>query len=394
MKILIITPWVPYPLTGADQQDRSFGMKQMKEMGHNISVIAKIHDFQDRAKIEEAFRTENIPMMLVPHLKKPWKLFLKNLPRAIFNFALLDGAVTEYTDSKYHMIIRKEIERFKPDVIWIEYSSLWPVIRALKPLGIPIILKSSLNEPRNCIDEHGGSLLSRLKALPKYPGERIVAREADMVLAITPDEEAWYRALGAKKTATLPLRGLANCLETREHEAKQTLDVVFLSSNYNMGHNRDALECLLSIVPVVRKEMPGKFRFHLTGSKFPDKYKHQLADDVIYEGFIPNLGEFLKGMDIALCPWISGQGMQQKVFEPLCRSIPLLTTKTAGYQFESGKEVLLCKTEEDYVAGLRRLMSAEERNAVSSRAFAKAEELFSAQATAKIIESALQGLRK
>lgn len=380
-RILILTPWVPFPATGACQQDRFNGVQQLKKAGYEVRMLAKIHPFQDRAAVEKAFVNIGIPLALTPHVRRPWGSLLKNFPHMLLEPGLLDGAALEYADPSFLATVRKEVESFRPDVLWMEYSMLWPALRALKSFGIPTILKSSLNEPRNCIDEHGGSLLSRIKALPKYAGERIVAQESDVILAITPDEEEWYRSLGARETGVMPLRGLAKCLEPRTHLPKETLDVVFLSSNYNMGHNRDAFLVLVNqIVPRVRSAMPGKIRFHLTGSKFPDRFRPLLGDDLTYEGFLPDLGAFLRTMDVALCPWISGQGMQQKVFEPLCRSLPLLTTKTAGYPFVPGEDVLLCATPEEYVRGLERLLDHRERQRLADNALRKATELFSEEA--------------
>lgn len=390
-RILVLTPWVPFPVSGACQQDRFSGMQQMTSLGHEIHVIAKIHHFQDATGARTAFEKEGIPLTLALHPRRPWTLFFRKFSTILRNPALLDGAALEYTDPKYEETVLETVERFKPDIVWMDYSSHWPVLRLLKKYGIPMIIKSSLNEPQNCIDEHGGSLIARLKSLPKYPGERIAARESDLILAISPDEEKFYADLGAKRTGVMPLRGLSKCFVKKHHENKEILDVVFLSSNYNMGHNRDALVFLLmKIIPLVRKKLPGKIRFHLTGKKFPKRYEHLLGSDVRTTGFIDDLGAFLRTMDAALCPWISGTGMQQKVFEPLCRCLPLLTTKTAGYPFEDGKDVLLCETPENYVAGLSSLLDPAKRNELAENAYEKAFSMFSEEAVKKIFTDAIE----
>lgn len=394
-RILILTPWIPYPVTGACQQDRFFGMLQMKSMGHDIHVIAKFHAFQNHDDAKKAYAKEGIPLSLVAHPKSAWSLLGTLWPKILMNPALLDGAALEYLDPPYLAVVEKTIKEFKPSVIWIEYSTHWSILKWLKQFGVPVIVKSSLNEPRNCVDENGATLISRLKSIPKYRGETVAAQESDMILAITPAEEEWYKSRGAKRHGTLPLRGLSRCFVEKKHVQKDVLDVVFLSSNYNMGHNRDALEFLVKkIVPLVRQKLPGKFVFHLTGSKFPDRDKKYLGDDVRHEGFIPDLGAFLQTMDIALCPWITGHGMQQKVFEPLCRGLPLLTTKTAGYPFESGKELFLCQTPEDYVNALERLLDTQTRQRVSDAARTKAHELFSEKAVMTIVQDALEAVTK
>ncbi len=223
--------------------------------------------------------------------------------------------------------------------------------------------------------------------MPKYVSEWMVARKSDMVLAVSPDEEQWYKRLGAKEATTLPLRGLSQCLQERTHYEKDVLDVVYLTSNYSMGHNRVIVEFVLKdVIPLVRKAMPGKYRFHVTGRKFPKEFEKYLGEDVVSVGFVPDIGAFLGTMDVALSPWITGQGMQQKVFEPLCRSIPTMTTKTGGYPFEKDNEVLLCATPDEYVEGFRKFLSADERNRISKAAYRKALSLFSETVLKRIMK--------
>lgn len=390
MRILVLTPWVPYPVTGACQQDRFNGFLQLQRLGHEVRVIARIHGFQDRPAVEAAFAQAGIPLVLVPH-GNPWKILPRHLLRAVREPAYLDGAALDSLDPAFEARVRSEVETFKPDAAWIEYTHQWPVLRLLKPYGIPTVMKSSLNEPRNCKDENGHSLASVIKSWPKYGGETIAARESDVILGITPVEEEWYRSRGAVHTGTLPLRGLASCLVRHAHTEKAVLDVVFLSSNFNMGHNRDALRFLLEeVVPLARQRAPGRFRFHITGKKFPKAWEGSLAEDVLSTGFLPDLGAFLAGMDIALCPWISGQGMQQKVFEPLCRGLPLITHKTAGYPFEDGKEVLLRQDAGGYVDALLELTETKRRQQIADAAYEKSKTLFSEDVLMKIQQDALE----
>lgn len=132
------------------------------------------------------------------------------------------------------------------------------------------------------------------------------------------------------------------------------------------------------------------FRFHLTGSKFPEIHRDLLGEDARTTGFVPDIGAFLSTMDIALCPWISGQGMQQKVFEPLCRSIPLITTKTAGYPFEPATEVMLADHPDEYVDHLLLLRDHTRRQTQADAAHAKAQALFSGEAVKRLVKDAVE----
>ncbi len=389
-KILVLTPWVPYPVSGACQQDRFNGFLQLKDLGHEIHVIAKVHSFQNQAEIKAFFAEKGIPLTLVPYSPSLIALLFKRLPRILRTPALIDGSALEYTDPLYEQVVLDAVKSFKPDLAWIEYTFSWPVLRLLRPFGIPTIMKSSLDEPVNCRDENGWSLSSIIKSIPKYPGERIAARESDFLFAISPIEEQIYRRRGAKRTGTLPLRGISECMVRKTHAAKDVLDVVFLSSSYSMGHNRDALDFVLQkVIPLIRAQAPGEFRFHFTGKKFPKASEKYLGEDAQPTGFVPDIGELLSRMDIAVCPWISGTGMQQKVFEPLCRGLPLITNHLAGYPIEPGKEFLKAVKPEEYVRALLELRSVARRQEISDAAFAKVNTLFSKEAVKKIAQDAI-----
>ncbi|MDB4978577.1 MAG: hypothetical protein JWM56_763 [Candidatus Peribacteria bacterium] len=363
-------------------------------MGLDVRVIARIHDFQPRAEIEEAFRREGISLTLVPHTKNPWPLLSQCFSRILRHPSLLDGAALEYADPAYEQVVLDMVQAFKPQVAWLEYTSLWPIMQVLQRKGIPCIMKSSLIEPLQSMDDNGRTLISRLKAIPKFGGEYIAARESTVLMALTPDEKAWYDKAGAKRTELLPLRGLAECFERRIHTDKQVCDVVFLSSNYNMGHNRDAALFLLKdVIPAVRNRMPGTFRFYLTGSKFPASFGQYLADDVVSTGFIPDLAAFLSGMDIAVCPWVTGHGMQQKVFEPLCRSIPLITNRLSGYPFKNGEEVCIAASADNYVEALAFLSVTANRQNMADAAYKKAKVYFDEAVLKKTVLSAVDSVR-
>jgi hypothetical protein len=394
IRLLLFTPWVPYPVTGACQQDRFSGIMQLKDMGYDLHVIGRIHAFQPKEEVEQVFAKAGIPLTLVPHTERIFSVLLRNLPRIVREPALLDGAALEYADPAFEREAFRVMDEFKPDVVWMDFTTHWPIMRLIqKRYNVPVIIKSTLIEPYSALVEGSFSVQSYLRFPAKYLGERIATKESDLLLPITHAEDTWYKAHGAKGTKVLPLRSLSKCFYQKKHEPKDVLDVVFLSSTYNMAHNRDALEFLLTkVVPLARERAPGQFRFNLTGKKFPERFQKYLAGDVRPAGFVEDLGVFLAGMDIALCPWVTGYGMQQKVFEPLCRSLPLITTQTAGYDFEPGKEVLLADTAERYVEHLLTLRDPAVRQAQADAAYAKSQLLFREDAVKRIMRDAIESV--
>lgn len=389
-RVLIVTPWIPYPITGADQQDRYLGFLQLKKISSAIHVIAKIHAFQKRAEIEKFYADAGIPLTLVPYTSSRLTLVFRSFFSMFREPALCDGAALEYTDPLFQKTIRDAVRDFHPDVAWVEFSFLWPVVRLLKSLGIPTVMRSANNEAQQSIDEHRSSVLAPLFALPKFRGERIAAVESTVLCAITPWEEIWYQTCGGKHISVLPLRGLGETLRHHTHTEKSVLDVVFLGSSYTNGHNRDALQFILQdIIPSIEKHAPGQFRFHITGKKFPEAFQRYVTSAVTVHGFIPDLRTFLNTMDIALCPSVSGQGMQQKIFEPLCCGLPLITHHTAGYPFEDTVHVLLATNVDDYVKHLLELRSMQRRQELADHAYRLSAQIFSEERMEQIADTAI-----
>lgn len=392
-RLLIITPVVPYLSAAACDQDRYHGALLMKRAGYDVHMFAAIHPYQSETDARAAYAKEGITLTLVPGLTDPYRFAKSAISRLWKDPALWDGSALGCMHPSFEQGVHSVMKDFRPQVVWIDYTHQWPLLRLLKPYGVPLIIKSSINEPANCRAEHGWSLSSIIKSIPKYLGEKRAARESDYLFAITPEEENFYRSLGGRNTGVMPLRALPQCFVRKKHQDKLVINVIYLSSNYNIRHNKNGADFILRrIVPLIRSRAPGTFRFHFTGKKIPAEYESLRSDDVVFTGHVPDLAELLATMDVAVCPWISGHGMQQKVFEPLCRSLPLVTNKTAGYPFVDGKEILMAHTPEQYVEKLLELRDAGRRQELADAAYEKAWSLFSEEALQRRVADVMQTL--
>ena len=224
MKILVITPKLPYPATGADEQDRFYGIKLLKEMGHHIEVVAKVLQFQEDnvPKMADAL---DVPVISVPYMQK------KSLLRFL-NPYFIDGAAYEYTDPYLRSVVDKKLASFSPDVAWVDGSYAWPIAEYIKSKGVHTILRSINIESRHLLTDEGYSLPNIIRAFSKELGERGLNKRADVVFAITEIEKKLYKRRGVD-AKVLPLRRLPYILEEEPHVPKNTekLNVVYSGLN-------------------------------------------------------------------------------------------------------------------------------------------------------------------
>lgn len=394
-RILVVTPKFPYPETGACEQDRAAGLEMLLGMGYDVSVVTKIYNESYRSDVFRASERLGIPITAVTYKRLFASPGISNRFRQLVHPSYLDGSAYEYADPEMQRAVADAAEGFRPDLVWFDYTYLWPLYHIPRRRGIPIVTRSLNIEPVHFLQEDGWTPAHALQSVAKWGSEARAARWSDVVAAITPRDAETYARLGARHVHTVPLRGLARFFNT-PHAAKDRapLQAFFLGSTYRVSHNRKALGFILKeILPRVRKRYGGEFTFHIFGGKIPSDLLRLCQGDAVYRGYVPDgeMEETLAGMDIALVPSLSGAGMQQKVFEPLARGFPTITSlrALAGYPFRPGEHVPVAQTADEFADRLGMLRDFETRRALSDAARARARELFSSERIEEAIKESI-----
>jgi len=386
-RILIVTPNFPWPQTGADQQDRGEGLRQLLRLGHELEVITKI-DSGKETIVDQVAKELNIKIRSVTYKRS------KSLQRLI-KPAYWDGAAYEYADQEIVQALESSLESFKPDLVWFEYTYLWPLYKYVTDRKIPIITRSINFEPTHFLDETGNNIVNRLRVLPKYKSERETVSGSDLIFAITPNEADIYAKMGAKNVVVLPLRALGRILSEPAVgvKDKSKLDIYFSSgSTYNVEHNLAALKfVLVELAPVLNKNMQERFVLHITGKHMSNDFVRRCTGNIVYHGFVEDYSKFMADMDIAIAPSLFGAGMQQKVFEPIVRGLPTVAHKRAisGYDLESGKHYLSGTTAQDFAKALMQLADINLRRSISEAGRNKSQELFNQNKLDSIVVSSI-----
>lgn len=382
-KILVVTSKLPFPATGADEQDRFEGLRLLKEAGFSISVIAKTAKYQ---KQEDAVALGNIlqsSMQNVPYGYRGFSL------HKLLDWKLLDGAAFEYADPALVQVVTREMDTFKPDVLWLDGSFIWPLIPLARAHKLPVIVRSLQIESTHVFADEGFSIPNMVRAFVKDLGERYMARNADVVVAINKNEEALYRNMGAKKAVTMPLRQLPVILDKEgiEYREGKPLHVLFTASTFSVTHNRVGAEKVFrDIAPELERRAAGEFVIHVTGAKLPEEDIKALPKNVRYEGYIPDFDSFMKTMDIAITQSLGVVGMHGKLFAPVAQGIPTVTQgfALAGFPFNDGEHLLFADTPSEVVEKLISLRDKTVRQKIGDAGKRLSQELFSRE---KLIET-------
>ncbi|MFN8529177.1 MAG: glycosyltransferase [Anaerolineae bacterium] len=360
---------------GAAELDWFALITMLREMGYTVRVLQPIVKGQTHEAVERFYGLPELDLVTAP-----LSINMRN-PRRLIEPAVWDGAGWMYASPEFTHILDSAIRAYAPDALIAVMSFLWGAARTARRAGLPVLLRSQNNEASHMLQENGFSLPNLVRYWGKSAGERHVARLPNAVAAITPNEAAFYRQLSPNTLIeALPLGTLPNLLRPpRPARDRSPLRAFFMGSSYNVPHNRKALAFIVrEIAPLLRQRAPGAFELHILGSKAPADLVALAAPELIFDGYAADLETHLDGMDIALVPSLSGAGMQQKVFEPLCRAFPVITHERvlAGYPYQPGMDVRVGNTAADFVDHLLALRDPAEREALSRRAAATSARLF------------------
>ncbi len=385
-------PNLSLPPRGADENNRFGIIKLLQRQGYAITIIAKALNLDvDIQELETRF---NVKIKLSPYKpsdSKTPKYYLKRL----MNPLRWDGAADEYFDKTMWAIIKKEADMHTFDAVVIEYTFVWPVIYALKKYKGPIIIRSHNFEPLHFLSEDGISPLKIVKFFAKLLTEYKAGRVATTLLAITPKEANRYKSIRARNVLTLYSGYLPLLLERPPYvvcEHGAPLKLLFMGASYNIPHNKKAATFLIQeLMPLMDLIAPGAFKLYISGGKLPQHLISKAHPSVKYVGYVDDIENLLQNIDAVVVPHLAGHGMQLKLFEPLVRGIPIVTTKSllGGYPFKDQGAVITAQSLKEYGSALMNLQNSDTRRKLSRTARQMSEELFNSQNATAILAQAL-----
>ena len=176
----------------------------------------------------------------------------------------------------------------------------------------------------------------------------------------------------------------------RDKDFAARKDIYFVGG-YQHPPNIDAACWFVNdIWPLIHQQLP-QMRFHLIGSKAPERIRSLSGDGVVFHGFVESLQPFLSDCRLAVAPLRYGAGVKGKVNMSMAHGQPVVATPAAveGMFAEHERELLVAADAESFAAEVVRLYQDEELwNRLSDASIQNVEEHFSL-ATARASLTAL-----
>lgn len=348
MKILMLTPYLPYPLlTGG--QTRSYNLiKRLCALGHKITLFCLVKNNSDRKYVGELekFCKE---VQVFNRSEKPWTL--KNILNTGFSFYPF-LVIRNWAKGEKNAIEQK-IKTEKFDLIHAETFYVMPHI---PNTSIPILLVEQTIEYlvyRHFADEFKMQLLKPLLYLDvikmKY-WELLYWKKAKRVVAMSEEDKKMMMSEVTGLNVGIVPNGVDSDFFGKSIAPKLKVPVVLYLGNFTWLQNREAVEVLKSKVwPKIKAKLP-KAKLWIVGKDAKVFFGNLESEDIkVME--VSDVRTAYQQASVLVAPIYGGGGTRYKNFEAFASGLPVVTTSIGirGTDAVDGVEVII-RDEPDEIA--------------------------------------------
>ncbi|GAL85133.1 hypothetical protein MYP_2361 [Sporocytophaga myxococcoides] len=364
MKILYISPRVPYPPTDGG----AIGI-------YNIVTGAA------RAGQEVYLLSINTPKHfqegpVVPGLAYQQTVFVNtnfNLFKALNNLLRkeIPYIAERFISDDFSKALEELLKKNKFDIIQFEGTYVaWYIDVVRKFSNCPLVIRAHNVEyviwdrmAENTMNPVKKFLYSSFgKRLKKF--ETYYYNKFDGIASITDDDTDRLRGMGIIKPSikAVPFGVNIEKFLHRVEVPKKPFTIFMLGSLDWMPNQEAVFWFLKTIWPEVQKEIP-QLELHIAGKNAPKKFYELNLPNVTMHGFVEDSLKFMQQYDLMAVPLLSGGGMRVKIIEGMAAHKAIISSKVGaeGIMCEDGVNILMADSKEEWIQKIKLYFSDQER---------------------------------
>lgn len=347
MKILMITPYLPYPLVSGGQI-RTYNLLKNLSKKHEITLASFIREEDERKYFSE----------LTPYCKKVI-LFKRRKAWSPINIIL--AAVTPYPflvciyfESKVKKQIARELASNHYDLIHAETFYVMPNIPQTK---IPIFLVEQVIEylVYQKFVESLPPWSFFIKPLLLFDVSKIKWWEkhywgkAKRLASMSDEDRRFIQEHVKNIKVDVVANGVDVAYFAKTRKQKTIKPTVLFVGQFKWLPNRDATGFLVEdIWPKIKNEI-GNAKLWIVGRNPPSDVLKYAREDIKVDGAVEDIRTAYGLSDVLLAPIRNGRGTKYKILEAMATKTPIVGTKLAieGLAIRDGKEAFVAETADE-----------------------------------------------
>lgn len=367
MKVLMITPYLPYPLYSGGQI-RSYNLLKNLAKSHEITLFAFVKEVvPDHIKALEKFCKK----IEVFRRRKAWSIV--NI--LVSGFSFYPFLVAIYYSLSLRKRIKEELSQNKYDLIHAETFYVMPNIPQTR---VPILLVEQTIEYlvyAHFLETLSLKPLKPLLALDIFKlkfWEKFYWKRADKVVAMSASDKIKMRKLVPNLAVEIVPNGVDASFFSQVKQKSNKSSVLLFVGNFSWLQNREAVGFLIEkIWPDVKVKIQNA-KLLIVGRNPSDgirslvrKFKVQL------ESKVDDIREAYSKSDVMIAPIFGPGGTRYKILEAMASSLPVVTTEMGaeGLPVKHQEHILIANEQNMLIAQtIKLLKNAKLRNKISQNA--------------------------
>lgn len=363
MRILILSPYLPWPLYGGTSVRIFNIIKQLSQRGHRIVLVA--------GKKKGSGPSNDILQQFCQ------KLYLYELPLQGRLFSIIRSLFSrqpypalQFQNKKLYEMVYNLLKNKPFDLIWINFLFMADILLKI-PIGdIPVILDQ--HEADETVWQRyiqkgnfAQKIFSYLNLKKIQFLQKRVFRYINALLCVSEIEAEFMksRVPSGTKVWVVP-----NGVDTDFFQPNNIFDkpepVILITGSMCIGRNIDAaVGFAKKIFPKIKKAI-SEARFWIVGYR-PNKEVLALKTipGIVVTGTVKEIRPYYQKAKVYVAPFRFGEGTRLKVLEAMAMGIPIVSTEMGcqGIEVVDGKHLLIADNENDFANRVVELLVNPER---------------------------------
>ncbi|MEN8253615.1 MAG: glycosyltransferase family 4 protein [Patescibacteria group bacterium] len=348
MKILMLTPYLPYPLLSGGQI-RTYNLLKKLSSKHEVTLFALIKEESERQYVPELEKYCK-KVKVFKRSKKPFTL--KNIFKTAFSsypFLVIRNYVTETIGA-----VQQELEKEEYDLIHAETFYMMPHIPKTK---VPIILVEQTIEYLGYESYAKKIKWPIIKQLMQLDIRKIKRWEkyywnscSKLIVMSKDDKKFISKFLKDDKKIEVVANGVDTSWFADKSKKLPKAPTILFVGTFKWLPNVEAVSFLVEKVwPLIKSQIPSTKLWIVGNAPTKKVFEFQKKDSSItVTGGIPDIRDAFAGSHVLLAPVFSGKGTRYKILEAMAAKTPIVASNTAveGLDLEHAKQVFTSDTAE------------------------------------------------